>query len=65
MRITKKSPFSGKENTMDLNITNAQLLRWQRGELIQRVFPDLSANEREFLMTGIMPEEWDMSFKDE
>ena len=30
---------------------------------IQRVFPDLSADEREILMTGIGPEQWDKMFK--
>jgi hypothetical protein len=27
--------------------------------LIQDAFPDLSPDDREFLMTGITPEEWD------
>jgi len=31
---------------------------WKGGELIQNAMPNLSADEREFLMTGITPEEW-------
>ena len=43
---------------MDLNVTEAQLGRWEAGELIQNVFPDLSPDDREFLMTGVTAEEW-------
>ena len=43
---------------MDLNVTEAQLSRWEAGELIQNVFPDLSPDDREFLMTGVTAEEW-------
>lgn len=62
MEITKRSPFSGNLNTMDLDVTEAQLERWNNGELIQDVFPHLTADEREFIMTGITPEEWDEAF---
>jgi len=34
----------------------------QKGMLIQNAF-DLSPAEREFLQTGITPEEWDSTFK--
>ena len=43
---------------MELDITYEQLKRWQDGELIQNVFPDLNVDEREFLMTGITSDEW-------
>jgi hypothetical protein len=58
MIVRKKSPFTGAVAEWDLPITQAQIDRWQGGELIQAVFPDLSADQREFLMTGITPEEW-------
>lgn len=65
MQITKTDPFTGKENTKDLPITDEQLIRWQEdGELIQNVFPFLSADDREFLMTGIMSDSWDTAFKE-
>jgi hypothetical protein len=63
MIIKRISAFTGKTHTMDLPITHEQLARWQSGELIQRVFPHLSVDEREFLMTGITKEEWDKVFK--
>ena len=59
MKITRKSPFSGKINTMDLNITDAQIRDYNQGELIQYAFSNLTANEREFYKTGITAEEWD------
>lgn len=65
MIITKKSMYSGKFNTMDLPITEEQIARWQSGTLIQNAFPNLNADQREFLMTGILPEEWDVMFPDE
>ena len=62
MMITKKSMFSGTAHTMELPVTQAQLDRWQGGELIQTVFPFLSVPEREFLMTGVTAAEWDHEF---
>lgn len=62
MQITKKSAFTGNVHTLDINVTQEQLDRWQRGELIQNVMPHLSAADREFLMTGVTKEEWDEAF---
>ena len=59
MKIIRISPFSGKINTMNLPMSVAQLLEWHRGNTpIQEVMPELSPDEREFIMTGITPEEW-------
>tara|TARA_R100000353_G_scaffold168834_1_gene131573 strand:+ start:789 stop:992 length:204 start_codon:yes stop_codon:yes gene_type:complete len=60
--ITRKSMISGEINSMELDVTQAQLDRWQDGELIQDVFPHLSADEREFIKTGITSQEWDSIF---
>ena len=62
MIIKRVSPISGKENTMDLDITTAQIEAYQAGALIQDAFSNLDAGQREFLMTGITPEEWDGIF---
>ena len=59
MLITRTSPFSGIVHIMDLDVTDSQLHRWQWGGLIQDVFPHLTADEREFIKTGITAEEWD------
>ena len=60
--ITRKSMISGEINSMELDVTQAQLDRWQDGELIQDVFPHLSADEREFIKTAITSQEWDSIF---
>jgi len=62
MNITRTSRLTGKTCVMDLNITKAQLDAWVDGMLIQNAFPQLDADEREFLMTGITPAEWNEAF---
>jgi hypothetical protein len=62
MIITRKSPFSGKINSMKINVTPAQIASWEMGELIQNAMPNLTADEREFIKTGITPEEWEDAF---
>lgn len=64
MKITKKSMFTGKVSTRDIDVTDEQLASWQAGTLIQNAMPDLSADDREFLMTGVTPEEWNAQFGD-
>ena len=43
----------------------AKLKRWEQGELIQRVWPEWDADERELLITGIHPECWTLMRLDE
>lgn len=62
MIITRTSPFSGITRMREITVTQEQLDRWHAGELIQNVMPNLSADDREFLMTGITAEEWDTAF---
>jgi hypothetical protein len=62
MKIIKKSAFTGRMNEMDLDVTPQALQRWHDGELIQNVFPHLSRDEREFLMTGVTGDEWRDAF---
>ena len=59
MLITRKSPFSGKANTMEIEFDSKDYEAWENGQLIQKAMPYLTPDEREFLMTGITPEEWD------
>ena len=62
MKITKTSPFSGNTNVMEIDVTQEQIALWESGVLIQNAMPNLSADEREFIMTGITPAEWDSAF---
>lgn len=65
MEITRKSMFSGETNTMDLDVTPGQIEDWKAGTLIQNAMPDLTPDEREFMMTGVTSEEWDAEFGDD
>lgn len=59
MKITRTSSLTTKVRTLELDVTPDQLGRWEQGELIQVAMPQLNADEREFIMTGITPDEWD------
>ena len=59
MLIERKSILSGNVNAMDIDVTPAQIDAWEQGMLVQSAMPDLSADEREFIMTGITPNEWE------
>jgi len=59
MPITRTSMITGITHTRDLPVTQEQIDRWQNGEaLIQDAMPQLSNPDREFVKTGITPEEW-------
>lgn len=49
-----------------LTLTEDQFIRFKiwlvNGGLIQEMLPDLNDDEREILLTGIGPEEWDETF---
>ena len=65
MKIVRKSILSGTTRELDLpSVTEERLAEWrpgngQLGRPIQDVFPELNSSEREFLMTGIVDEEWE------
>ena len=65
MKIERLDPLTGKRNVMDLPVTPEQLQAWKNGALIQRVMPDLTPDQREFLMTGLMPDSWAAMFPEE
>lgn len=63
LRVIRKSDLTGKDNTMDLPVTEEQLRNWignneHPGQLILDAMPHLSAEQREFLISGCSPEEW-------
>ena len=64
MQITRKSPLTGEVNTMEINVTAAQILAWENGELAQSAFPDASPSEREFIMSGYTDFDWDEMFRE-
>jgi hypothetical protein len=65
MKLYRISKLTGKSHMRDTAATEEQLTAWEDGVLIQDAFPDLSDDDREFIMTGITPEEWDAAFGEE
>jgi len=64
MQITKQCMLTGDTNTMDIPVTQDQLDDWTNGMLIQEAMPNLTAEDREFIMTGTTPEVWTKNFSE-
>ena len=62
MLIAKTSSLTSKTHQMEIDVSEKQITLWMEGALIQDVMPNLSPDEREFIMTGITPAEWDEAF---
>jgi hypothetical protein len=59
--VTPAMPVLGRTYAVEMEIKmhRADYDVWQRGVLkIQDALPYLNADQREFLMSGILPEEW-------
>jgi hypothetical protein len=66
MQITRTSLWSGMTRTLALDITPEQVALWQGGMVIQQAMPQLSASDREFLLSGLIQSEWEeMSTEDD
>jgi hypothetical protein len=58
MQITRKSAITGITRTMEIPVTEEQLQVWEKGKHIQFAMPHLSADQREFIISGITQNEW-------
>tara|TARA_Y100000361_G_C11007130_1_gene262436 strand:- start:293 stop:511 length:219 start_codon:yes stop_codon:yes gene_type:complete len=62
VKVERTSPLTGNVNKMYLDITQEQIAEWnapaKERRLIQDIFPNLSVDEREFIMTGYTPADW-------
>ena len=65
MQFIRKSMLSGVTRSRDIDVTEEEYDRWRSGMLIQLAMPHLSADDREFIMTGITEEEWNAEFPEE
>lgn len=65
MEITRKSFLTGIERTLEIPVTQEQLSKWESGILIQDAMPNLTPDQREFILTGVTSEEWDESLGEE
>ena len=62
MLVERQSILTGKVHALELDVTQDQLYAWRCGALIQDAMPQLTEDEREFVMNGITPEEWTAVF---
>ena len=46
----------------DLTVNIEGFIAWQGGELIQNALPELDADQRELLISGICPKCWEQMF---
>ncbi|PCH81526.1 MAG: hypothetical protein COC02_06480 [Rhodospirillaceae bacterium] len=65
MKVTRKSMITGVNNTMEIDVSLDQIRQWETGTLIQNAMPHLNPDEREFIKTGITPEEWESNLTNE
>ncbi len=67
--MTAVSTFSSKTHTMRIPLGRRELgkglRRWRLGAFIQDALPTLTPGQREFLKTGITPEEWGRALGDQ
>lgn len=63
IKLSKLCKATGE--IFQLTINNESLKSWRNGEFIQDVFPELTAGEREFIKTGITPEEFEAMFPED
>lgn len=62
--IVKRCPMMapGCAIQQAIDVDEESFREWQSGALIQNAFPNLNAEERETLITGICPSCWDQVF---
>ena len=61
--IDTHCPICGSHDAIEVPVS--QYMDWQMGSLIQHAFPQLTATEREQIITGICGPCWDTSFGEE
>lgn len=65
MKFVRKSLLTGIVRERNLDVSEAEIDAWENGALIQDALPQLSAADREWLLTGITAEEWEKAFGSE
>jgi len=60
IQVTRQSVLTRKMNTMELPILQEHLDIYDKigGFNVQDIFPQLDAEQREFLINGVTPQEW-------
>lgn len=53
MQITRRNALNGELETRDVDITPEEWHRFLMGEALQKVAPQLSVNDRRFIIYGV------------
>jgi len=65
MLVYRKNILTDEVNSMDLPVTQKQLDIYENtNTLVQDVFPDLTADQREFLISGMTPSDFTLLCED-
>lgn len=62
-KIQRICPYCRCHNLVTVLVSEFE--NWENGELIQKAFPELSADDRELLLTGICSKCWNEIFGDD
>lgn len=66
MFLKRFSDYSGKSNVMEIPLSEKEyaqrFAQYRNGAKIQDAFSILTPEQREFIMTGITSEEWNLMF---
>jgi hypothetical protein len=62
MLVMRKSMISGEYHTLEIPCTKEQFDDYLSGTHIQTAMSDVPAELREFVISGITPEEWNNTF---
>jgi hypothetical protein len=63
MKITRKSTLTGIERTRTIAIEAKRLAEWKMGYgPLEELAPEVSDEDREFIISGIIPDEWTAAF---
>lgn len=65
MIVRRHSPITGKVVEKEIDITEKQYVQWHNGMLIQEAMPNLTADEREFIISGCTQADWDAIFNED
>ena len=64
MKITKTCVYTNRKNTMDIDITEEQYEQFKQGGDIDEIMPSITYEERQFLLTGALPDDEDSLYND-
>ena len=66
MQITRISAITGIKRTLDIPVNPEDFVAWESGYgNIQDIMPYLTDQHREFILSGIIKDEWDAAFGEE